>query len=1026
MKQFKIKKLLMMTLMLSSFAVFSQKTISGSVTDDSGVPLPGATVVIDGTDNGTTSDFDGNYSIEAENGQTITLSYVGYESISINVSDDANFNVSLSPIGALDEVVITALGLSREKKSLGYAVSEVSGDNINTVKDHNIASSLAGKVPGLNITQSGTMGSGSRITIRGNNSIGGNTQALIVVDGVPINADGVNSGGSVYNSQVTGGGITDINPNDVESISVLKGPNAAALYGSRAGNGVILITTKKGSQTDRIGVTLNTNLTFDDPMFLPEFQNEYGQGTLGAPYSDLESDWGVSSWGARMDGSQQLYYDGTNKSYTAQPNNVKDFFRTATRAITSISLDKATEDGSVRFSYTNNGSQSIMENSDLESHNFNLRGTAQLSDKLSIDAKATYFSQEVNNRVSLGGEGVISPVFNMPRSVNVEDLRTYQQSDLAVASDYNAISYGQRGDNTPNPFWMLYHDQRNEKRNRFLGFTKINYEFNNWLSGFIRIGADVTDIKRSNIEKPGHHWYKGGRMEITSRTSNELNSEFLLTANRDLTDKLNLIVNVGGNLSRRTNQGMNMGGDNFKIPSKFFIANLNDQRPPNEYPLVIKKVNSFYGSANLAYDNFLYLDVTARNDWSSTLSEDNRSYLYNSASLSALLSRFIDPDQNLFNYLKVRGSWAEVGNDTDPYQLIQTFNVPGQGYLGLTTLSAPSVKLNPDLKPEKVTSTEFGLEFAVFDNKLNFDLSIYDITTTDLIYNVPVPAATGYSFFKENIGEVNNKGVELTVGANIIDNGTFSWNTSVFYAKNENKLVELTSGLESIVYTTTNSGNASVRATVGGSIGEIYGSVWDTDDSGRNIVNAEGIPIASNPDNILGNAQPDWLGGWSNTIIYGDFSLSFLIDARMGGQILSLTSASMDSSGVSERSLQYRESGVTLSDAVNTGTNSANSASITGEQYWGAMSGIAENYIYDQDNVRLREFALGYNIPGVESLGLQSANLQLIGRNLFFLSKSAEDIDPEAMLGTNLGGQGFNSFSQPTLRSIGLNLTLNF
>ena len=344
----------------------------------------------------------------------------------------------------------------------------------------------------------------------------------------------------------------------------------------------------------------------------------------------------------------------------------------------------------------------------------------------------------------------------------------------------------------------------------------------------------------------------------------------------------------------------------------------------------------------------------------------------------------------------------------------------------ISPYKAPSVKLNPDLKPEKVTSTEFGLEFAVFDNKLNFDLSIYDITTTDLIYNVPVPAATGYSFFKENIGEVNNKGIELTVGANIIDNGTFSWNTSVFYAKNENKLVELTSGLESIVYTTTNSGNASVRATVGGSIGEIYGSVWDTDDSGRNIVNAEGIPIASNPDNILGNAQPDWLGGWSNTIIYGDFSLSFLIDARMGGQILSLTSSSMDSSGVSERTLQYRESGVTLSDAVNTGTNSANSVPITGQQYWGAMSGIAENYIYDQDNVRLREFALGYSIPGVESLGLQSANLQLIGRNLFFLSKSAEDIDPEAMLGTNLGGQGFNSFSQPTLRSIGLNLTLNF
>ncbi|MEL1224667.1 MAG: TonB-dependent receptor, partial [Candidatus Neomarinimicrobiota bacterium] len=353
------------------------------------------------------------------------------------------------------------------------------------------------------------------------------------------------------------------------------------------------------------------------------------------------------------------------------------------------------------------------------------------------------------------------------------------------------------------------------------------------------------------------------------------------------------------------------------------------------------------------------------------------------------------------------------------------FSVPGQGYLGLTTLSTPSVKLNPDLKPEKVTSTEFGLEFAVLDNKLNVDLSIYDITTTDLIYNVPVPAATGYSFFKQNIGEVSNKGIEINVGASLVQTESFSWNTSLFYAKNENKLVSLSEGLDTVVYNTTNSGNASIRATVGGGIGDIFGSVWDTDDSGRNLVNAEGIPIASSPDNLLGNAQPDWLGGWSNTLSFGDISLSFLIDARIGGQVFSRTSSGLDASGVSERSLEYRANGVTL-DAINTGTNSANTANITGQQYWGAMSGIAENYIYDQDNIRLREFSLGYRLPGLSSLGIQSGSIQLIGRNLFFLSKSADDIDPEAMLGTGLGAQGFASYNMPTLRSLGINLTLNF
>jgi len=504
-----------------------------------------------------------------------------------------------------------------------------------------------------------------------------------------------------------------------------------------------------------------------------------------------------------------------------------------------------------------------------------------------------------------------------------------------------------------------------------------------------------------------------------------LNSEFLITAKKEITDKLDFVLNAGGNLSKRTSEGLGISGRNFKIPTRFFISNLNEINPPSERPQAIKKVNSLYGALNLSYDDFLYLDVTARNDWSSTLGEENRSYLYNSASLSALLNRFIDPSQEVFNLIKLRASWAQVGNDTSPYQLYQTFSVPGQGYLGLTTLGSPSVKLNPDLLPETVTSTEFGLELSALENRLTFDISIYDMSTTDLIFNVPVPPATGFSFFKENVGKVQNKGVEINLGGTPIKTSNFSWNTSVFFAKNENTLVELIDDLESITYNTTNSGNASIRATVGGGLGDIYGTVWDTDDSGNNIVNANGLPIASSSLEILGNANPDWLGGWSNSFSFGDLSFSFLIDARIGGQIYSQTSAGLDSSGVSERSLLYRDSGVTL-NGTNTDTNSANTVPITSQQYWGSYSSIAENYIYDQDNIRLREFALGYRLPGLDEIGLQSATLQLIGRNLFFFSKSAEDIDPEAMLGTTLGAQGFTSNALPTLRSVGFNVTLNF
>ena len=1006
--------------------LMAQMQVTGQVADEDGNLIPGVTILISGTDQGTTTDFDGNFSLNVPADAVLEISSIGFSPQSVAVNNQPSLLIVLmESLSELDEVVVTALGISRERKSLGYAITEVSNEEVNTVKDHNIANSLVGKVAGLNITQSGFVGAASRITLRGNNSLTGNSQALIVVDGVPINADGIESGDNVYSSTVTGGGITDINPNDVESISVLKGPNAAALYGSRAGNGVILITTKKGGKSDRLGLTLNTNITFDNPLLLPKFQNQYGQGSIGAPYTDLEGDFGGASWGGRLDGSQQLYYTGNNRPYIAQPTNVEDFFQSGTKAITSISLQKGSDAGAFRFSYTNNNSTSILPNSDLQSHNFNIRGSYNLSDKLSIDAKATNFSQEVSNRQFAGGEGVISYVYGIPRNVAIDDLKTYQVENPGSPDEYKVLNYAGPNSNTGNPYWMLENDENKERRNRFFGFTKINYEFNDWLSAFVRIGADMTNVKGNDITKPGHHFHSTGRMTVSHQAFGELNSEFLITANRDLTDKLNLVLSAGGNLSKRTAEGLSQFGDTFKIPSRYFLANLENIATPNELPLVVKKVNSFYGSANFAYDDFLYLDVTSRNDWSSTLGEDNRSYLYSSASLSALLHRFIDPSQSVFNLLKLRGSWAEVGNDIDPYQLIQTFSVAGQGYLGLTTLSSPDIRLNPDLKPETITSSEFGVEMALLENRLNIDLSVYSIETTDLIFDVPVPPATGFQFFRENVGKVTNKGVEIAVGGRVIQKDGLLWDTSLFFSKNENKLEELIDDVESFTYLTTNSGNVSLRAQLGGGIGDIYGTVWERNDAGDYLVRATGSPIASSPDHYLGNAQPDWLGGWSNTLSFDSFSLRFLIDARIGGQFYSETSAYLDAQGVSQRSLQYRESGITL-DAINTDTNSANTASITGQEYWGAYAGIAENYIYDQTNVRLREMALGYQIPNTQSFGIDSASIQLIGRNLFFLHNAAEDVDPETTLGTAIGAQGINSRNLPALRSVGLNLTLNF
>ncbi|MCB0460236.1 MAG: SusC/RagA family TonB-linked outer membrane protein [Flavobacteriaceae bacterium] len=1014
---------------ISSYA--QEKTITGTVTSKSdGTALPGVNIIVQGTTRGAQTDFEGNYSITASVGEVLNFSFIGMKAVSITVGDSNVINVVLEEDAAsLDEVVVTALGISREKKSLGYAVTELQSEEINTVKNHNVANSLVGKVAGLVVNQSGGVGSGSRITIRGNNSITGSSQALIVVDGVPIDASGSESGGSVYNSTVTGGGITDINPEDIESVSVLKGPNAAALYGSRAARGVLLITTKKGAKNKGLGISINSNITFENPMFLPDYQNQYGQGSNGTAPATL-NDLTGSSWGAALDGSQQLYYTGEQRSYSAQPNNVEDFFETGVQSINSIALDQGGENYSTRFSYTNNTSSSMLPNSELKSHNFNLRSIFDLSDKLSIDTKATYFTQELNNRVNIGTEGVLAYVYTMPRNIAISDLERFQVENPSAydiptgQNEYQVISYGIPGGTTGNPYWMLRHDINDQKRNRFLGVARVNYEINDWLSAFIRIGADVTDVRSESVEWPGHHFQLWGRLNVDSNKYVEMNTDFLLTATKDISDKLNVIASVGGNLLKQTFEGISVSGSQFKIPTRAFIGNTNIQTN-GQTPFGMRKVNSLYGSVNLAYDNFMYLDITGRNDWFSTLK--NRSYFYPSVSYSVLIDRFIDPEKDVFNMLKLRASWADVGNDTDSYLINQTFPLPGQGYLGLTVLTTPELRYNEDLKPESIRSSEFGVEMKLFKNRLYSELSIYKITTKDMIFQIPAPTGAVFEKFLENIGELENKGVEVLIGGIPAKTENFSWDVSLNFSRNKNKLKDLIEGITITTLNSTNSGNVSIVAEVGGSVGDIYGTVWDRDESGNLLVNAEGLPIASSDKVYLGNAQPDWIAGLSNTLTYKNFALRFLIDARFGGEIYSGTSASLDNSGASERSLQYRNGGVVL-DAINTSTNAQNTVNITAQDYWGRYSTIAENYVYDQTNIRLREFALSYNLPSsaAEKIGMRSASIGLIGRNLFFFSKKAEDIDPEVALGTSLSSQGIAVNNVPTVKSLGLNISLKF
>ncbi len=1020
------KILSLITCVLFSFVAMAQMTIKGKVTSaEDGMGLPGVNVVEKANPtNGAATDIDGNYTLTVKNKSSIVVfSSIGMKTVEIPASKAGNL-VMQSNSEILGEVVVTALGISREKKALGYAVSEIGGDELSAVKESNPANSLTGKVAGVVVTQSGAgIGSGSRITIRGNNSINANNQPLIVVDGIPIDNTGANSGGDVYQSRVSGGGISDINPDDIESISVLKGPNAAALYGSRAGNGVVLITTKKGTTQKGIGVSINSNLTFENPMEFPEYQNQYGQGTNGNIPADLVGLKNASgSWGPKFDGSEQLYFTGQTRPYVAQEDNVKNFFRTGTRFVNSVALDGGGEEYTIRFSYTNNNNRSMLPNADLTSHNFNLRGFAKLNEKLNIDAKATYFFQDINNQPSIGSQGIMAFLLGMPRNIALSDLKKYQNLD----EGYSSISYSSLG---ANPYWMQYHDTYKDRRERFLGFAKLSYQFNDYLSAFARIGTDVTTTKTENVHQYGHHYKKTGYLWFGESRSTETNADFLLMFNKDLNEDFNLSANLGINHSYRTYESSSISGENFKIPTRATVANLGKINTPGYTPLQEKKVNSVYASTSLAYRNYLFLDVTARNDWSSTLPKENRSYFYPSISASGVLSQAFELPKWV-NFLKIRGSWAQVGNDTSPYQINNYFTIAGDGYLGVTQVSRTDVKFNPNLKPERITSSELGIEFKLFNNRVYGDFSVYNILTKDLIFDVDIPKSTGYSKERVNIGEMQNKGIELTFGGIPVQTDNFSWDVALNFSKNKNTLNSLTKALKSHVLNETNSGGVAIQATVGGGYGDIYGTDWKRNDNGDIVLNAEGKPLASSEKVFLGNAQPDWIGGITNTFTYKNIALRIFIDGRIGGKVYSGTGASLDASGVSKRSLEYRDGGILVKGVIENkdGSYSTNDKIISAEKYWGSYSSIASNYIYDQTNIRLRELALSYQLPKnlLKKTFIREASISLVGRNLFFLYKDLDHFDPEASLGTSNAGQGILYYNLPSSRVLGMNLNIKF
>lgn len=1039
-----MKKNLLLTLLLFVLAVvqgWSQTTVSGTVSSVNGETLIGASVLEVGTSNGTVTDFNGAYSLRVADGASLTFSMTGFEPQTVAVEGRSVINVSLSEGIELNEVVVTALGISREKKALGYAITEVDGGEISEAKESNVINGLSGRVAGLVITQSSAgPGAGSRVIIRGNNSLGGNNQPLYVVDGVPVDNSGYGSangaGTANYRRSDYGTGISDLNSDDIESISVLKGPNASALYGSRAANGVILITTKKGTSRKGLGVTYSGHLDMSSPMLLPELQNEYGMGSMGTASPDLATLKGTSgSWGPKLDGASQPYWtsDGATQAYNAQPDNVKDFFRTGTNLVNTVAFEGGTDRSSFRFSFSNTKINSILENSGLSRNNFNLRASSKLSDKLTLDTKVTYFQQEAERRPDQGTEGIMAYVYNTPRNIPIADLENSQDP-----KDYSPISYNSLGSN---PYWILNQDKNDDTRNRIQGFAKATYQITDNLSIFGRIGTDYVNQNIEYVAGYGHWYYGTGRFSFNDYKTSETNADVLLMYNKNLTEDFGLSVNVGANKMLATSSSQGVSGSDFKIPTKATVASARTTTP-SYGALAKKRIHSVYGSASFSYKNFAYLDLTARNDWSSTLPEDNWSYFYPSASLSLVFSELME--SSFLDFGKVRFSWANVGSDTDPFLLLNTYGLDGESYDNLVILSASSIQRNPDLKPEQTTSLEFGLEFRMLQNRLYGDLSFYQNETNDLITTVPVAPATGYSSKFTNVGNITNQGVEVLLGFMPVKTTDFTWDVSLNFAKNKNKLVELFEGLDNFIFSSNNSGDVVVQATVEGAeingevaseagFGDIYGVTYLRNDNGDIIVNENGFPQRTSEKVHLGNYQPDWTGGLNSSLTYKGLTFRFLIDARIGGQLYSGTDAGLDAAGVSVNSLEYRESGIVVDGVMNTGTAdnpiwTPNTTSITGQEYWGNYAGIPSNYIFDQTNIRLREVGLNYNLPKslFDNIFIESVNIGVVARNLLFFKNDLGNFDPESSYSTSNFAQGMLYYNLPALKSFGINLNVKF
>ncbi len=1004
-----------------------QQTVTGRVVSAaSGESMPGVNILIAGTEQGTVTDLDGNFQLRVPSlDVTLVFTYIGHVRQEVPLNGRTRIDVVLAEqIIEGQELVVTAFGIERESKSLTYSAQSVDVAAISEARELNVMASLQGKVAGLTISSaSNGVGSPTRVVLRGNRSISGSSQPLYVLDGVPIR-----------------GNPQDINPEDIVSIDVLKGPNAAALYGSAAQNGAIVLTTRSADK-DQVKISLSNTFQVEDAIITIPFQNEYGQGSGGiySPSSEY-------SWGPKMTGQDVQFWSpnpnhplyGQTYKLTPQPNNVKDLFQRGYNNATNLTASMGGERTQTLFSYTLTGAEGMVPNNALSRHNVSVRVGSQISDRLSLDTRLTYMQQKIDNRVSTG-EGFTNPMRNayrIPRSIHSAHLQDFEYIDDAGINRQHYFNPGSNGGN--NPYWVLNRIQSVDNRERVLALASLRYEFSDALSLMVRASFDgSTNQSDTKTWVDSYVTADRGLYSVSHSFSRERNGDFLLTYSDYINEDFDFNINFGGSIQQGRNGGLSSNTNRdvgLTVPNLFAISNTQNVIASHNVGSP-SDVHSLYSFGQISYRSSLFLDVTARNDWSSTLPENNRSYFYPSVGLSAVLSDLIPSFPEFFSFFRVRASWAQVGSSASPYSLTRTATVRSGGKSGFLTLS--NTLPNADLRPEMTTSTEVGMDLRFFQGRIGLDVTAYQMNTGNQLFTVALPIGSGAGEYYTNGGDVENKGIEFLLTTRPVENTRFSWDLNFNFSLNRNTVVSISEERPRVVISSNFIRDFVIEE--GEPFGNIYSRDFVRDDQGRVVVDPTGLPLLTQGrTELVANYNPDWTGGISSSFAWKNFSASILIDHRQGGTFISQSDAIIMADGVTKNTLHGREGGLVFGQnffenetaVLEDGT--PNNLEIDAESFWRHVGGrnapVGGVFVESATNTRLREMTLGYSVPASALAGLpiSGAKISLVGRNLFFIYKASENNDPDILTGTGESSEGLNAFALPTARTFGVNLKIDF